>query len=863
MRRLLDGPAARATGLAAASALAAVAVCALVGTQVLMHPGSAVVGRNPSSDFQIMTWSLEWWPWAVSHGIDPLHTHLLWPPGGFSTLWMTTIPVPALLALPLTLTAGPLVAYNVLMLAAVLLATAAAYLLCYELTTRVVPSILGGLVFGLSPYMLGHTLSQHLDLTFVFPLPLLVLLGLRYLRGTISGRRFVFGFAVLLLVLVGSSLELFIDLTFVGAIVGALVLVFAGSQRRPLACLGGRVALAYAACLPVLVPIGILGLTSGRGPFPFLPSDYAVDLLNLVDPTPTMLTGVFRSATAVSGHFVGNIGERDGYIGVPLLVVSLLAVRAEWRRGAWIAGLLVVVAVLFSLGPTLTVDGRPLLGLPFAMAQLPVLADALPDRMSLFAALGLSCLCALWFAQPGRRALRVGVGALVAISLFPNFWPVRSLPHAWADSTAFAWSTPQIPAGFVDDRRWPRVVKPGSTVLVLPTRDRTDSSYWQAQSGMRFALAIPETPFVPQQIAANPTVARLVDNVLPQFDGIVLGAARLRAFLHADHVGAIVAIRGVARRWLRLAQRATATRPVALSGALVFRVRAGLKPLVAAGEINVARARVRSVRAPAHRDPRPFVRAWLHFDGTRAHLRVRLANTAPHDAVTLSSPTGDAEAPSVAIDASGRAAVVFTEWRDRELLLRVATNMGSGWQIATLDRSRLPIWSQRVTVTPGGTVIAAWIDDAGARRRLRAAALPRGGHWQTVTTLDNGDGLGAIALGSGRGNLAVVAWPDSVASEGRVRATIYTNGAWQPVLTLARSLARLDTVTVARPRAASVRWRRWESGGSAFFEAPRRGVILTKPELLIKPEDLIGVRRSPKQTKARGRLRSSARRRAE
>lgn len=835
MRRLLDGPAARATGLAATSALAAVAACALVGTRVLLHPGSAVVGRNPSSDFQIMTWSLEWWPWAVSHGIDPLRTHLLWPPGGFSALWMTTIPVPALLALPLTLTAGPLVAYNVLMLAAVVLATAAAYLLCYELTTRVGPSILGGLVFGLSPYMLGHTLSQHLDLTFVFPLPLLVLLGLRYLKGTISGRRFVAGFVVLLLILVGSSLELFIDFTFIGGIVGALVLVFAGSERRPLARLGGRIALAYAACLPVLVPIGILGLTGARGPFPFLPSDYAVDLLNLVYPTPTVLAGVLRSATAVSGHFVGNIGERDGYIGVPLLVVSLLAVRAEWRRGAWIAGLLVVVAVLLSFGPTLTVDGRPLLGLPFAMAQLPVLADALPDRMSLFATLGLSCLCALWFAQPGRRALRLGVGALVAISLFPNFWPVRSLPHAWAISTAFAWSTPHPQAGFVDARRWPRFVKPGSTVLVLPTRDRTAASYWQVQSGMRFKLAIPETPFVPQQIAANPTVARLVDNVLPQLDGIALGAARLRAFLHADHVGAVVAIRGVGLRWLRLAHRATATRPVALSGTLVYRVRAGLKPLVAAGEIALARARVRAVRAPAHRDPRPFVRAWLHFDGTRAHLRVRLANTAPHDAVTLSSPAGDAEAPSVAIDASGRAAVVFTEWRDRELLLRVATNMGSGWRIATLDRSRLPIWSQRVTVTPGGTVLAAWIDDGGARRSLRAAALPLDGHWQTVTTLDDGDGLGTVALGSGRANLAVVAWPDSVANEGRVRATIYTNGTWQPVVTLAHSLGRLDTVTVARPRATSVRWRQWESGGSSFFEARRRGATLTKPELLIKP----------------------------
>ena len=130
-----------------------------------------------------MTWSLEWWPWALRHeSVDPFYTHLLWAPAGFPTLWMTSIPIPALLAAPLTLTAGPLVAYNALMLTAVVLAAAAAFLLCYELTGLAAP-VLGGLVFGLSPYMLGHTLSQHLDLTFVFPVPLLALLCLRYVHG--------------------------------------------------------------------------------------------------------------------------------------------------------------------------------------------------------------------------------------------------------------------------------------------------------------------------------------------------------------------------------------------------------------------------------------------------------------------------------------------------------------------------------------------------------------------------------------------------------------------------------------------------------------------------------------------------------
>src|SRR5262249_48204898 len=91
------------TGFAITCLVSASVVSVLVGSRVLLHPASTAVGFNPASDFQVMTWSLVWWPWAIGHGADLLHTHLLWPPEGFSTLWMTTIPVPALLAAPLTL----------------------------------------------------------------------------------------------------------------------------------------------------------------------------------------------------------------------------------------------------------------------------------------------------------------------------------------------------------------------------------------------------------------------------------------------------------------------------------------------------------------------------------------------------------------------------------------------------------------------------------------------------------------------------------------------------------------------------------------------------------------------------------------
>jgi hypothetical protein len=295
-------------GLGFSCALAAFVVCVLVGPGVLIHPSSAAVGLNPASDFQVMTWSLEWWPWALGHGADLLRTHLLWPPEGFSTLWMTTIPVPALLAAPLTLAAGPLVAYNALILLSVVLATGGAYLLCRELTDRLVPSLVGGLLFGLSPYMLGHMLSQHLDLTFVFPVPLLALLLVRYVRGRTSGRPFVVGFALLLVMQLGSSFELFVDVTLVLTVGLAIALV--GRAWRPaILRASALVGLAYAACLPILVPIAALALSGQHAPLRYSAENFSIDILNVAVPTPTLLAGRLDAARAVSKHFVSNIGE--------------------------------------------------------------------------------------------------------------------------------------------------------------------------------------------------------------------------------------------------------------------------------------------------------------------------------------------------------------------------------------------------------------------------------------------------------------------------------------------------------------------------------------------------------------------------
>ena len=720
-----------------------------------------------------MTWSLRWWPWALSHAVSPWHSPLLWAPSGFSSFWLTSIPVPALLASPITLTAGPLVAYNALMLAAVVLAAAAAYLLCWELTETASASVLGALVFGLSSYMLGHTLSQHLNLTFVFPLPLLALLVIRYSRGKVSSRRFVFAFAGLLLVLLGSSLELFADLVLVLCAVGLLAIVVDRNRRRMLARIASRVALAYAVCLPVLVLVAYFGLSVPHGAVGHAPADYSVDLVNLALPTPTVWLGAVGASARVTAHFVGNIGERDGYIGIPLLAVCVLALRSERRRGAVFAGLLLFVAVAFSLGPLLVADGRPLAGLPVSTADLPVVGNALPARMSVFASLAVSMLCALWFGRTRRRSVQLAAAVIVVASIVPNFAPSADVARAWARPTPFAWSTPSAPVGFVGQADWRRAVPRGANVLVLPTGDRTVAEWWQVLSGMRFVLTAPATPFTPPALADDPTVARLLDDVLPQLDGEALGAARLRAFLRARRVSDVVVTPSARRRWLRLVRAATGTRPVLLGRSLVFRVPVSLAPLAAHGELTLAWSGEPESREIAARQR--AVRAWVAFDGVRGHIRVRVG---AGRAITISSPTADADSPAVAADTHGRVIVAFTERTSHALLLRVATLTRSRWRVATLDRATTPIWSERVTITPDGTVVAGWIVEVGASRSLRFATFVHG-RWQPSIQLDHGDGLGSFRLFPAEPDTAVVKWHDSVAMEARHLTALYTHRAWQ------------------------------------------------------------------------------------
>jgi hypothetical protein len=482
-------------------------------TAALIYAGAAWVivahGASPTrdvygisaSDPSLYTWFLAWWPYVVSHHLDPLYTKLVWAPVGQNIGWTTSIPVLALLAAPLTLTVGSVVAYNVLILLAPPSAALAAYALCWRLTRAWPAAFAGGAMFGFSSFMMGHA-QQHLNLSATFCLPLMLLLGIERLRGRLARAWFVLGGGVLIAVQFGISIELLATAVLTGAMAWALGLACVAEWRAALWRL-----------LPEIVLAGLLGslLVSPLLYAMFaLPSDlrlpegwpiwFSVDPLNFVVPTPSTLLGG-HALPGISGKFPGFLWEQTGYLGIPLLLLAVLFIRGQQQGRRRFFGLLLGGLMLLSLGPQLWLGGRPTgFGLPYALiTHVPLLQNAFPARLTVYLDLLCALIVALYLAQALARPRAEGrVGAVGLVLLSFLFVMPRLYPHSAMPRPAF------FAPGEVT-----RALGAGPHLLILPWGPMGESSYWQAESGFSFTQTGGYLGFPPGRIQGDEPVFRL------------------------------------------------------------------------------------------------------------------------------------------------------------------------------------------------------------------------------------------------------------------------------------------------------------------------------------------------------------------
>lgn len=449
----------------------------LIGRFLLLDPTDAVVGRY-GADQGFFIWSFTHWLEAVRGDVPFFVTDRIDAPVGFNLAWATTIPGISLLVLPLTALVGPITTYNVLALLAPALAAWTAYLLCRHLTGNVAAAIAGGWLFGFSSYLLSQTLN-HLNLALIFPIPLIVLLVIRLIDGSLAPRRGT----VLLALAIATQYAIFLEIAATATVIGVIALlvalvVGAPALRQAILAAVPAIALAYAGALILISPL-LVGAFANPNPIGdrIFPELYPLDALNpLVPTTITWLGG--EAFGDVSRRFAGNLTEQTGYLGLPLLAIAIWAVLERRREIAgWVLGVVLIVAFILSLGARLVIVGTPTIPLPWRLfEELPLIDLAIPARIFAYAALAAAVAAALWIGGGRRPRTRL----IVVIAAAALLLPVQDGSY---------WRTPlERPDGILTGTATANIAD-DEVVLVLPYGPRGQGMLWQAGDDLRWRQA--------------------------------------------------------------------------------------------------------------------------------------------------------------------------------------------------------------------------------------------------------------------------------------------------------------------------------------------------------------------------------------
>jgi hypothetical protein len=495
--------------------------------RVVAHPTYALLDQR-SQDPNLFVWALRWWPYAIGHGVNPLFTHMVGLPAGHSLAWVTTVPPIALLATPLTLTAGPVVSLNLLAAVSLPLSAWAAFVLCRRLTGKFWAALAGGAVFGFSAYDMSHSAAGQLDLAFSLLLPVLAYLILVWRDGGLSSRTFVILGGLTMALQFYLMMEVFADLTAVLAVSLLLGLALAGPGGRPqLVRLARVLGLAYAIAAVLVAPYAVFALSSKS---PKLTGNTGLDLASLVIPQPGRTYGI-AWLTHAAAH--PNLNSYAGYVGVPVLLLAVLLAVTTWHSKIvrFLTGMLVFL-IAASLGPVVYLDGRAVSGLPWAgLWRLPILRNAYPGRLMLFVYLVLAVATALYLAGPARRMpwARVGLVVLVLAFIALDAVPMK------------VRSQSTVPA-FITSGLYRRQLTPGETVVVVSDVGNAGMQ-WQAESG--FYMRIDGGYF-------TEGISKLTDLPWPVqhlSKSTPLLVRRFERYVSSFHVGAILVDANLAPRW--------------------------------------------------------------------------------------------------------------------------------------------------------------------------------------------------------------------------------------------------------------------------------------------------------------------------
>jgi hypothetical protein len=462
----------------------------------LIDHGASLTSRvlGDGQDPAAFMWFLSWWPYAILHSLS-LHTDLVWQPDGVNLAWTTSIPFLSILAAPVTEIFGPVPAFNLLSLAAPVLAALGAYGLCYELSRSAAGACLGGLVFGFSAYEMAQSFD-HLDLACTAAVPLMVLTAGRRVRGAAGRGQTILALAALLTIQFYIFPEVLASALLLAGIAWWLAVWLLPAERAGLQHLLVDAMLAGVMLILAAAPV-LRAMLMDHGGL-FHPSNwplyYSVDLASLITPTPFSALGGTLAAP-LSQHFTGGLEGQGAYLGLPLLMVLEIWVARGWHDPLirlWLA--MFVIVLLCSLGPRLHVGGM-LTGLPLPwalMIHLPLLGAALPARFCLYLWLLAAIGVAAWVASGNRTRLYIALLACL---------PCLPAPHKSEPNPVVTF--------FATPGRVTQVLGAAPKILVTPFAITGPSTLWQAEQNFSFSMTGGYLGFPPAAGLRYPAVAEL------------------------------------------------------------------------------------------------------------------------------------------------------------------------------------------------------------------------------------------------------------------------------------------------------------------------------------------------------------------
>lgn len=377
-----------------------------------------------------------WWAWrALSTGVSPLFTPLLYHPIGVNLALHPINLSNGLLALPVTAWLGPIAGYNAAAMLAFLLSGLAAYALALRAGGGPGPSFVAGVVFAFSPYHIAKLWDGQLELVAtqwiaLFALGLLIAAEGRGWRGPLL--------AGAALAAVGyTSLYYLIFCAVLGAAMALLWLPLRAGRPAAAAYLGRMAGAALLAALllaPLLAPLlADAGALGARGGAEAIGADFlTLRSANLVDfllPSPLHpLWG--DAAAAVGARLHPGIAAWNSALGYTALALAAVGAARAWARAwRWVA--LAGLGALLALGPTLTV-GPLETGLPLPYRLLLELPGAglarRPSHFVVLTTLALAPLCALGLGHLAARLGRPRPLLALALAMLLAEYAPRPLP---------------------------------------------------------------------------------------------------------------------------------------------------------------------------------------------------------------------------------------------------------------------------------------------------------------------------------------------------------------------------------------------------------------------------------------------------